>query len=258
MTFRPGVPKSSDERSTGSANADGPAFRRRPTTTGTHPEITLADEKLRLMGRIDLLTVGDDDATIVDYKTGEPDPGHVDQVNLYALLWVLDRVVNPQQLPVGQLTIAYPNHDRDVGPEERADLNALEEVVRSRIAIADNLADEVPPEARPAPELCGFCPVKGLCGTYWSQMVPDPSNLAYRQWFDYEGVVGPSNGVRSKWMLAPHNRERRFLLRTPPNAPPLIEGATVRLLGIRRDEDPDTDATVAVMSSTTEVLSLIC
>jgi hypothetical protein len=136
-----------------------------------------------------------------------------------------------------------------------ADLNALEEAVRLRIEAADRLAAEVPPQVRPDPERCGFCPVKGLCGAYWST-VPDPAGLSDGTWFDYEGVVGPQNGVRSRWMLDPDTGRRQLLLRTPPTAPSLNEGTAVRLLGIRLEDDAEVEATVAVMASGTEVLML--
>jgi hypothetical protein len=252
----PDAPISADERVTGGSNTTGPPFRRRPATTGTHSEITLVDEELRLIGRIDLLTVGEDDVRILDYKTGAPDPGHVEQVNLYALLWGRDHVVNPHELPVGQLTIAYPNDYVDVGPDERGDVTALQHQLRLRVASADNMADEVLPEARPAPELCRFCPVKGLCGTYWSRIVPNPASVADGEWFDFEGVVGSPNGVRSRWMMASGSGEKQLLLRTPPSAPRLVEGDRVRLLGIRLEEDQEADAIVAVMSTSTEVLTL--
>jgi hypothetical protein len=256
MSFPAGTPKSSVAPTTDALDGAGPAFQRRPVGTGTHPEITLADEDLRLMGRVDLLTVSDGAASIVDYKTGAPDPGHVEQISLYTMLWGLDRVVNPQHVPVGQLTIAYPSRNVQVAPEDRAELDTLETSTRLRIATADGCAEVVPPEARPAPEVCGYCPVKGLCLTYWSTAVPNPDSVPDGEWFDYQGVVGPQNGVRSRWLLAPESSQKQLLLRTPPSTEPLVEGDAVRLLGIRREVDPETEATVAVMSTNTEVLIL--
>lgn len=255
MTFPTGaatVPPPLDEDA---GAVDGPAFRRRAASVGTHPEVTLADEDLRLMGRIDLLTVTDSEAGIVDYKTGAEDPSHHDQLTLYALLWTLDRVVNPKHIPVTELAIAYPSHDVRIAVADATELNALAQSVRLRIEIADQLAGEVLPQTRPAPELCRSCPVKGLCSAYWSRE-PDPASLSDGTWFDYEGIVGPPNGVRSRWMLHPDTGHRQLLLRTPPSAPGLREGARVRLLGIRLEADAEVDATVAVMASGTEVLTL--
>lgn len=241
----------------GTGMVNGPAFRRRPASAGTHPEITLANENLRLVGRIDLLTVSDSQARIVDYKTGDEDASHRDQVILYALLWTLDRVVNPKQIPITELVIAYPSHDVRIAAAEISELNALEEAVRLRIETADQLAAEVPPQARPRPELCVYCPVRGLCSAYWSSIVPDTADVSDGTWFDYEGIVGPQNGVRSRWMLDLDTGQKQLLLRTTPSAPLLSEGAAIRLLGIRLEDDAEVEAAVAVMASNTEVLALV-
>lgn len=256
MTFPVGTVTAPSGAREGSEMAGGPAFRRRPASIGTHPEVMLADERLRLTGRVDLLTVRDEGARVADYKTGTEDPAHRDQVNLYALLWTLDRVVNPKRIPVTELVIAYPSHDVRIAAADLPDLNALQEAVRLRIDAADRLAAEVPPQARPDAERCGFCPVKGLCGTYWSS-VPDPADLSDGTWFDYQGVVGKQNGVRSRWMLDPDTGRKQLLLRTLPTAPSLTEGAAVRLLGIRLEGDAEVEATVAVMASGTEMLKLV-
>jgi hypothetical protein len=229
------------------------AFHRRPASIGAHPEITLVDEDLRLMGRVDLLTVTDDGACITDYKTGAEDPAHRDQVTLYALLWSLDRIVNPEQIPVTELVIAYPSHDLRIAAPGLTDLDATEQALRQRIEAADRLAATVPPQARPAPDQCGFCPVRGLCGAYWAD-TPNPASLRIGAWFDYEGIVGPQNGVRSLWMLDPNTGQRQILLRTPSTAPPLSKGTRVRLLSIRLEDDAEVEGTVALMTIGTEVL----
>jgi hypothetical protein len=56
--------------------------------------------------------------------------------------------------------------------------------------------------------------------------------------------------------MASGSGEKQLLLRTPPSAPRLVEGDRVRLLGIRLEEDQEADAIVAVMSTSTEVLTL--
>lgn len=56
------------------------------TTEGSHGELELRAEDLRLMGVADLVTVDGDGCTITDYKTGEPSEHHAEQVRLYALL----------------------------------------------------------------------------------------------------------------------------------------------------------------------------
>ena len=68
---------------------------RYPARTGDHPEKELVAESLRLKGRIDLLSVDADGAKITDFKTGAEDQAHQDQLQLYALLWHEDTLVNP-------------------------------------------------------------------------------------------------------------------------------------------------------------------
>lgn len=76
---------------------------RYPVRNGDHPEKELIAEKLRLKGRIDLLSVGSRGARITDFKTGAEDPSHHDQLRLYALLWATDNTANPDGLPVTDL-----------------------------------------------------------------------------------------------------------------------------------------------------------
>jgi hypothetical protein len=72
-------------------------------------------------------------------------------------------------------------------------------------------------------------------------------------WFDYEGIVGPANGVRSLWMLSTASGQKELLLRTTSMSKPLETRSRVRLLGLRRDADPEVSATAAVMTSSSEV-----
>lgn len=229
-----------------------PAFGRRPARPGVHTEVTLADENMRLMGRVDLLAVGDGQADIVDYKTGAEDPGHFEQLRLYALLWDLDRVVNPTGVPAAELTAAYPSHDVTVPAPTPVELRDLEKAVGLRIAAADALFATNTPAARPSVDQCGMCHVRNLCDAYWASVAPDPSTVKGGEWFDYEGIVGPPNGVRSLWMLNTAAGQRELLLRTTSTSKPLEVGSRVRLLGLRRDADPEVPATTAVMTASSE------
>lgn len=237
----------------GPAGHEPPAFGRHPVGPGAHPEVILADENLRLMGRVDLLAVGDGHTDIVDYKTGAEDPSHFEQLRLYALLWDLDRVVNPTGVPATELTAAYQSHDVTVAAPTAGQLRDLEETVRARITAADALFAMDSPPAHPSAELCGTCPVRNLCDAYWASVAPDPSTVKKGAWFDYEGIVGPTNGVRSLWMLNSASGQKELLLRTTSTSKSLEMGSRVRLLGLRRDADPEAPATTAVMTASSEV-----
>lgn len=246
-------PANAAEPAQGPAGQESPAFGRRPVGAGAHPEVTLADENLRLMGRVDLLAVGDAHAEIIDYKTGAEDSGHLDQLRLYALLWNLDRVVNPTGVPAAELTAAYQSHDVTVAAPTAGELLDLEEAVRARIAAADALVANDSPPAYPSAELCGMCPVRNLCDAYWASVAPDPSAVKNGDWFDYEGIVGPANGIRSLWMLNSASGQKELLLRTTSTSKTTETGSRVRLLGLRIDADPEVTATTAVMTASSEV-----
>lgn len=234
-----------------------PAFGRRKLSAGAHPEAVLADEHLRLMGRIDLLKISDQQVAIVDYKTGGQDPRHLDQLRMYALLWEIDRVANPNRRPVTELSVAYSHREVTMTAADIGDLHELKADIRRRITAADDRSASPVPEARPSPEMCVVCPVRGICNAYWSTVTPNPNELDDGTWFDFEAVVGPANGVRSRWMLHQHGTgQRRLLLRTTPTAPALLEGTTIRVLGARFIVDSEVPAPVAVLSASAELVTM--
>ncbi|MGY1609375.1 RecB family exonuclease [Geodermatophilus sp. SYSU D00700] len=225
---------------------------RLPAAPGTHAEREVCADTLRLTGRIDLLVIDDADVTVVDFKTGEEDTGHDDQVRLYALLWSLDDQTNPEGRPATKLEVAYPSRTRFVEPLDQAGLNALESSTAARIAVADAITEEVAPTATPSPEGCQFCQVKHLCDVYWSTIPPAVSETTTEEWFDFEGRVLRPHGTRS-WYLEAANATVEVLVRTVETNVPFPQGARVRLLGVRRTIDPDEqDRLVISMVSTSE------
>lgn len=166
-------------------------LQHRPVGTGVHPEVTLTAGELRLTGRVDLLAVADDSVRITDYKTGVEDPSHLDQLRTYALLWDLDRAVNPSGRKVSGLAVAYPSREVSVpGPAEE-ELRMLQQTFETRIAAADAALAAPMPTAITREGTCGVCQVRQLCGEYWERFVPAPDNVSPGAWFDYEGNVGP-------------------------------------------------------------------
>jgi hypothetical protein len=156
-------------------------------------------------------------------------------------------------VPATELTAAYPSHDVTVAAPTAVEIRDLEEAVRVRIAAADALFATDSPPAHPSVEQCAMCHVRSLCDAYWASVAPDPSAVKNGDRFDYEGTVGPANGVRSLWMLNTASGQKELLLRTTPTAKPLEMGTRVRLLGLRLDADPEVSATTAVMTASSEV-----
>ncbi|MBN9620081.1 MAG: PD-(D/E)XK nuclease family protein, partial [Actinobacteria bacterium] len=153
-------------RSAGSASTpDAPSISGdHPATLdrGAFPEVALTASDLRLAGRIDLITVGEDHVRITDYKTGNEDPAHLDQLRTYALLWARDSTANPARRLATELLVEYPTHNIRVSGPDADELRALETKIAERIVIADDLVGHPPPPAKPDPEVCRFCAVRQM------------------------------------------------------------------------------------------------
>lgn len=224
---------------------------RGPLPIGAHAEVELKADRLRLRGRIDLLIINQQGVNIIDYKTGEPDPAHAGQLRTYALLWDLDRVANPARLSVTALTATYPAGPQTYVPPGEAELRTLDRDLRERIGAADATVAAQSPDARPSPENCQYCPVRHLCEDYWSRVAPGISAVRVGDRFDYQGVVALANGARS-WAMDHRPGEPAVLLRTSSPSTNLRVGDHVRVLGVRRDEDPESGVLVAEMTTNSE------
>ncbi|MGP3955615.1 PD-(D/E)XK nuclease family protein [Nonomuraea sp. 3N208] len=251
-TVLPATPWGAGSQSDSDTLARG--LGRRPAGPGTHPEIPLVAEALRLIGRVDLLAVTQDRVGITDYKTGVEDPGHLDQLRLYALLWDLDRIANPDRRPATELTAAYPSRDVTISAPDETQLRNLEETMRQRIAAAETELVASVPKALPSKQKCALCQVRQLCDAYWEQ-APDALTLSTGTWFDCQGVVGPQNGTRSWWLLSERSGQKTMLLRTGATMPVLPPGRRVRLLNLQLD-DPVTRVTSATLTTASEVFVL--
>jgi hypothetical protein len=237
------------------ASAPDEFAKRCPVRAGDHPERELVAEELRLKGRVDLLSVEADGATITDFKTGAEDPAHHDQLRMYALLWTEDREANPDGMAVAALVAAYPSHDVPVVVPDAAELADLRAEVVGRTAAAD-LAVDVDVAAAVVGEQCELCNVRGLCDAYWATGAPNTADVADGAWYNLQGTVVRENGVKS-WVLRETRTGREILVRTPNPSFALLLGHEVRILGARRTIDPDEeDALIASLTSVSEVLQV--
>jgi hypothetical protein len=220
---------------------------------GSHPEVPLRAGDLRLAGRADLITVRDEECSIVDYKTGAPDDHHVEQVRLYQLLWSRDRSVNPTAIPVRSLTLAYASHDKSVEPLDDDGLNDLAAELVARMRDAEIALEMRPPPARPAPDLCRLCSVRHLCDDYWASATAHDHDGDF---VDCEGTVISQNGPRSWLVDVDRPKRERVLLRTLTEQPGFTIGNGIRVLdaGLARDED--TGRAVLTLTQSSEVFHL--
>lgn len=247
-------PRASGAPAFGLAPPGQPA-KRFPAREGDHPERELIADALRLKGRVDLLSIDADGATITDFKTGVEDPAHHDQLRLYALLWDEDDEVNPDSLPTKALVAAYPSRDISVATPNAAELVDLRAAVVSRIDDADMAVLEPLPLAFVG-DHCTRCNVRGLCDEYWGTGAPKTVDVPDGGWFDLQGTVVREHGVRS-WVLQEAGSSNEVLLRTPNPSFSLPTGQDIRILGARRTVDPDEAASlITSVTSASEVLSV--
>lgn len=226
------------EPSLGPLAADAPKVRH-PAGRGVHAERRVTARSLRVTGTIDQLVVDDTDVTVTDFKTGLEADAHDDQVRIYALLWHLDEETNPDGRPATQLRVAYQSYERSVAAPDTTQLQALEAATASRVAAADQITITPPPVPNPSEGTCQFCQVKHLCDAYWLTLTPRISEVSTDEWFDFEGLVLRPNGSRS-WFVATLTEPRtEVLVRTVRTDVPFQIGQRVRLLGVRRSQDPD-------------------
>jgi hypothetical protein len=219
---------------------------------GSHAEVRLVADGLRLSGRVDLLTIFGEVVTIVDYKTGAEAEGHRDQLALYTLLWMSDEQANPALLQVSNLTAAYRDVDVSVDVPTIDELGVLAASLGAAVAHADAELVSGEPQAMPSVENCGGCAVRHLCSSYWREVAPALDGVSNGAWFDYEGVIGEQNGQRSWWLLGVASGKPELLLRTSSAEVPFVEGDHVRLLGLRRDSDPEVPMPIALLTVRTE------
>jgi hypothetical protein len=225
---------------------------RRALGPGTYAEVFLWADELRLKGRLDLLSITADRVDIADHKTGVEDSSHLDQLRFYGALWEHDLVANAARTPIGKLTVAYPTTDVTIEAPDQIELDDITESIKARVREADERMRAHVPVATTGAH-CLLCPVRSICAVYWTTMTPDPSAIPPGSWFDFKGIVGAQNGAKSWWMLDPSTSKPVLLLRTASAQVPLTEGQELRLLGIRRDDDPEAEAIVATLTTSSEM-----
>lgn len=227
--------------------------QRYPAGLGSHAEREVTAEALRLTGQIDRLVLTDADVTVTDFKTGLDDDAHAEQVRLYALLWRLDSETNPASRPATKLRVAYPSHERAVEAPDATQLKLLETTTAARIEVADVITQNPPPTASPGKETCRYCHVKHLCDAYWPAVPPPIADVSADEWFDFEGQVLRRNGLRSWYVEPVAEPADEVLVRTVETDVAFPIGKRVRLLGVRRSQDPDTPERLVIsMVSTSE------
>lgn len=247
------------------AVADGPASaagQRLPVSLGSHAELDLQAEDMRWLGRADLLTVTKDGCEILDYKTGDPNEGHVDQLRVYALLWVLDTARNPEARRVTRLVASYRTREVVWDGPTPTDLQELQTTLSERTDAARADLRARPPMARPSDELCASCSVRHLCEEYWS-FVEDapPEGRTAGTWFgDVELKIERQHGPMSWRATVSRNRSvdrgTSAILRAPRENFPFRPNQMWRVINAALNYDDETEVFVVSLHAHAEIFEL--
>jgi len=225
---------------------------------GTHPEVRLEALPLRLTGIADLVIVEEEACEIRDYKTGQPNKGHEDQLRFYALLWAKDSDRNPREIPVARLAADYKDGEQVFDSPSDQDLERLESVVRDRVSSADAAVASRPPEARPSPECRSkWCPVRHICDEYWDSEFSDPGSEPEFCDLELTGIV--ERGPRTWFMSSVHFPEPLLVRAKTPaqvNAIGESSGPGIRVLNVWLAESEEGQVTVN-LTSNSEVWHLV-
>jgi hypothetical protein len=135
---------------------------------GFHTEVRLAPSQLPWEGHADVIKITSESCEIMDYKTGAADPDHLEQLRIYAYLWLHDEEVNPAAEPATSLTIVYPGAAYSVEPPSPAAMEELGKELEQRANRGQAALSQRPPAALVGTDACRFCDVKHLCEDYWS------------------------------------------------------------------------------------------
>ena len=138
---------------------------------GSHAELELHHPTLDWLGKPDWLRITPTECQIIDFKTGVAKPEHHLQLQVYALLWLGDAVLNPRRRLATQLTLIYSDSRLQVPTPGLPELTKLEEELKTRSTDARAAVHTVPPPPRPSREACESCAVRQLCPEYWRPTV---------------------------------------------------------------------------------------
>ncbi len=137
-------------------------------SNGSYTEIGLYARDIKWYGKVDLLTIDNDEVTIIDYKSGNISDDHYFQIKLYNLLWIKDTARNPSGLLTKSLIVSYPTKDIVVEPLDIQSAKDFEHQLIKRSKEAQNqINNKSIPDANFNKEVCQYCDVRQLCDEYW-------------------------------------------------------------------------------------------
>jgi hypothetical protein len=216
---------------------------------GVYAELGVMSQSLRFGGRMDLVKVSDDAVRITDFKTGRPDPHHLDQLRAYEVLWEQRDGAAGANQHVTELVLAYGDRDERFGALPPDLLVEATNALAVRIDAAEESVGATEPAAQPAEETCAFCSVRQLCDEYWEWIAQLPSADGP---VDTEVEITGVNGPRS-WTF--RSASEHGVLRTEEGAP-LSPGQRVRVLAARRVSAMEEQPVVLSLTRGSEVFTM--
>jgi hypothetical protein len=207
-------------------------------TRGALSELRLEHPSLPFVGIIDLVRLGQDGVTLVDFKTGAQKHVHRQQVTLYAVLWWR----RTGQVPA-TIEVRYPGHVAtfSVTADE---LYTVEEVLCARIDALTRVLEDPPSTSRPGDQCC-YCDVRQFCNAYWENGLKElPTSQAKQneqKSIDIELTVGGHPSVTG---FEAHSRSGRLCTVVHPADGwqvhgPFVEGESLRILNARLAQHGD-------------------
>jgi PD-(D/E)XK nuclease superfamily len=234
--------------------ADGARKAKRgPLVSGTYPEIELRVPEIGWKGRVDLLVLNESVCEVIDFKTGIADESHSFQLQVYALLWGMDKELNPAGRITSRLVISYSTGDVEIPVPSSDGFESLKkDIVVRGDAACRNIALR-PPVANPSAETCAHCGVRQLCDSYWT---PETQELLKvtdegRRFHDVEIEITSRHGPLS-WNAvvltsSRFSKGQVALLRTSQSADFAI-GSRIRAIDASAETDSEDQKSPAIIS----------
>jgi hypothetical protein len=139
------------------------------------------------------------------------------QLQIYAVLWNQDEVLNPTGRLATRLILAHPRGDTAVPVPTMDAIAELETQLATRGAAARHAVSNDPPEAKPGSQQCRFCSVRHLCETYWQpeiqKRIANETADEPKSFIDTEVTVKHRHGPKS-WDIVIGTDGGKGLLRT--------------------------------------------
>jgi hypothetical protein len=138
------------------------------------PEIWLKDPESKLCGRADFISSGE----IVDFKSGEKQDYHAEQLAFYGALYLALTGRVPSSF---RLIYTGTNESREVPVPTVEKLEFMLEEMRRRSASADRQVANGEFPAKPEATKCMYCHVRGFCDAYWKSVGDQGQNANANQ-----------------------------------------------------------------------------